>query len=574
LPHKPIWIGAAASGVALLAAAGWTATSGKDRIATARTTAPAPSAPTKNAQKKHNASCCVPPPPARELVALPANTLIENIGASDLPITTKSRAARKLTHQGFALMHGYWFNESVRSFRDAVKADSECPGAWIGLHIMLTFPWFATEANQPEAAYALKRAQALAGGASQTERDLIFAFATRASGKASADTDWAKGMTQAVKNAGETVDEPRLIWAGITVQTCMARGYDDQGKRIGSMQNVLALVDPVLAREPNNAAALHYRIHALESREPEKALDAARRLGKAAPGIPHLLHMPGHIFYRLGLYQDADDAFSGGRRAEEAYFARAKKAGTRNLTTTWNYGHNLAFLVLNLAETGRLRDAAEATRAGAGAYGYTMTDWRAGRFAAIAARNLGGFGSGDPYNLFFAGMAQTEKGDVNTAQKTLRALQAATANARKDASVGLTYQRTYETMALELQGVVESAQNRHDAAITTLRAAVKSQAEIAYDEPPYYIRPAQESLALACMRAGRFDDAVAASDDELKLRPHSGYALFNRAQALSKAGRTAEARDAYAAFLEAWKTADADLPQLREAKRFSSNAAP
>ncbi len=467
-------------------------------------------------------------------------------------------------------MHGYWFNEAVRSFRDATKADADCPGAWIGLHIELTFPWFATDDNKPEADYALRRAQALAPQASEAERALIAAFAARASGKPSADVDFTRLMTEAVKvgDAAKT-DEPRLVWAGITVQTCMARGYDEQGNRIGSMQDVLALVDPVLAREPDNAAALHYRVHALESREPEKALDAARRLGRAAPGIPHLLHMPGHIYYRLGLYKDADDAFSSGRRAEEAYFARAKKAGVRGLSTTWNYGHNLSFLVLNLAETGRYKAAAEATNAGAGSYGYTMTDWRAGRFAAIAARNKGRSDS-DPYNLFFAGMAEAGRGDTVAATKTLRALQAASGAARNDASVGLTYQRTYDTMALELQGSVESAQNRHDAAIKTLRVAVRSQAEIAYDEPPYYIRPVQESLALACVRAGRYADAIAACDDELKVRPHSGYALFNRAQALQKAGRTPEARAAYVTFLDAWTTADADAPQMREARRFLS----
>jgi tetratricopeptide (TPR) repeat protein len=498
-------------------------------------------------------------------VALPQGTMLDGIGGSDLEVTTQSESARRLTRQGFALIHCFWFNEAVRSFRDATVEDPGCASAWLGLNIALTLPWHRPQPHQAEADFAIRRAVALSGEVSDLEQSLIAAFRLRSLGKEDRDSDFERALEAAIERHPQA-NEPRLLLSAIRVQLCLADGYDELGDLVGEMKKVLGHIGPVLERDPHNPGALHYHIHALEGTNPAAALESANRLGPAAPGSSHLVHMPGHIYNRLGLYQKAHEAFAASKALDEAYFDRIPGA-TRN--TNWNYGHNLDYMIFNLAEMGRLREGEEIAKLNPFSLGKLR--WRSAQWEQLAAPARQAAQEGRPISapgaLFFAGMASVAEANLDAAAEYASRLEDEAAK-RSDTGRGraLTNNRVVMTQALELRGALLSTEGRHEEAVEKLREAVRVYDRIAYEEPPYYIRPPHETLAEALLRAGRPDEAIDVCKQALENRPASGWLLYFIGLAHERAGRQQEARQAYETFLQAWPDADPGLPQVVAAR--------
>ncbi len=165
--------------------------------------------------------------------------------------------------------------------------------------------------------------------------------------------------------------------ARISLAEALVDGYDDSGEPKKGQKEALALLQGVMKDEPENSAANHLWIHAVEaSPHPEQALHSAEILGSLAPASGHMVHMPGHIFYRTGDYARAQAAFDASTLADEGYMHQQQVA----VDNDWNYVHNLMYSVANLLEAGRLQEAAKVSAKLGGARGHledTLYPWSA-----------------------------------------------------------------------------------------------------------------------------------------------------------------------------------------------------
>ena len=483
-------------------------------------------------------------------MALPSGIFIEGVGSCDVPVSAKNEKAKRLVHQGFALIHCFWFNEAVRTFRDAAKEDPACGLAWMGLNASLTLPWHRPGTYAAEADYAIKRAVEVCGDEGPLEQGLIAAFRLRSAKVDDRESEFERAMQRLIAD-NPTAIEPRLLISAIRVQLCLGNGYESAGDLRKEMKKVLGWIEPVLKKDPNNAGALHYKIHAWESTDAGKALDAANRLGPAASGSSHMVHMPGHIYNRLGMYDAAQKAFKWSQDVDDKYIARMPGATT---SANWNYGHNMDYMAANLVEMGRVKDAHAALDKVE--MGHEIVQWRAANWKELGLR-------GD----YYAGWAALEEWDIPRASASAEKLEKAVENdPGKQQNWALTQRRIAEVKALELRGAILSVQLKHAEAIQKLSRAVEIFAKIAYDEPPHYSRLPHETFGQALIRAGAYEQAEKVLREGLFFRPNSGWLLYGIAQAREKQGNAAATRSAYQAFLDSWKSADADLPQVVHAK--------
>lgn len=501
---------------------------------------------------------CMPMPKQVSIDAYPSGTIIEKIGSSDMPVTTKNARARLFARQGFALIHCFWFKQAIQSFRDAVKEDPNCAIAWCGLYVALNQPWYDRTEFIPESDYAIKRAVFNIETASEAEQDLI-----RAVRLSAMDDNWKspafeRAMTQIVEKYPKLA-EPSLIWAGVRCQICMHNGYLPNGDPQGDLIFVASLVDPILKRDPNCAGALHYAIHAYEPVSPEKAVACGYRLTKIASDSGHMLHMPGHIFYGAGLYEDARQAH---QRAKDFDEALGKKLNVPPGDADWQYGHNVAFLLADLLEMGRIK---EATALAKEAGNSDWIGWRQGKWGE-AYPNWKQADTRTNIDTGHRGLAALEAGDIDTARAKLKAL--------KTHANSLEGKADKQTRALllaslgELEGALLLRDGSKTEGLAKLREAVASFDRRAYREPPDYCRPTQEALGYALIDLGQTAQAVQAFRDGLKVRRNSGWMLYGIALAYEKGGMRNEAAKAYGEMLAAWPTADADLPQVVHARQF------
>lgn len=507
---------------------------------------------------------CTPPPVPEKIVAYPSGTIIEGVGTSDIPITSQSEKAKVLVRQGFALLHCFWFNESVRSFRDATKEDPTCAMAWCGLNISLTQPWFVSDSFKAEANYAIQRAVQLSGESSDFEQEMIAAYRLRSFGKDDRGGDFEGAMNDLLAKHPEVM-EARLVWAGIRCQRCMGASYDKNGNNHFELEKVHELIKPVLAKDPTNPAALHYHIHSVEGSDPQSAVASARQLGKSAPGSGHMLHMPGHIFYNVGLWDEGRAAFESCRAKEEAY---AKELGVPAMQATWNYSHNVHFLTYHLAEMGRLKESRERL-ALLGDKGAQMLMERTGDWVglsrwALKARDDSG---SEDFANWVLGKVSLQSGSLEDAKRRLIDLDELVGELEgKDEPWRKSDLYTAESFQQELKGAIALKENQPEEALAAYDRAMAAFEKIEYSEPPRNAHMVHESVGWSLLEAGRAGDAEAAFRRGLKLRPNSGWLLFGVAEAVRAKDGAEAAKGDYEEFLKQWKDADPDLPYLLKAR--------
>lgn len=500
------------------------------------------------------------PPEQTVVVAHPSGTILPDIGTSDMPISTKSSKAKQLATQGFALIHCYWPNEAIRSFRDAVKEDPTCAIAWCGLNISLTQPWFASGSYKAEAEYAIKKAIANINTASEAEQDLIRAFRLRAIGKDDRNSDFEKAM-QSVVDKHSKLDEPRLLWAGIRAQLCMNVNYLPNGDPRMDLEFVVKLVEPVIKRNPNSAGALHYWIHACEPGSPKRAEKAADDLQRIAKGSPHMVHMSGHLYNRVGRYEDGQDVFSRAKAMDEAL---GKKFGVEPSQAIWQYYHNVSFQTLNILELGRINEAIQLSKiATSNRYDIAVRtgDWKNAFDAkrtdaqAVALKNA------------YLARLDLQNNDVAAARAKVDAAKPEIAKAMPT-NWGKTGYLLLKVTLLESDGLVLAAEGKVDQAVLALQDSIATFKTVEYEEPVDLIQIPHETLGKVLTNAKRYDEAIKAFQDGLKERPNSGWLLFGLAKAQEEAGKRREAERAYQTFLKAWTTADRDRPEVKHAESF------
>jgi len=271
--------------------------------------------------------------------------LMSGIGDNHLQITTKSAKAQTYFDQGLNLLHCFWDFEAYRAFKEAARLDPNAAMAYWGIVESVSDIAGMSEIKNS----ALEKAKDLMEKASDHEQ-----FYLRAQQAQQDDDDDDKDRYRHEMEA--LIDKyPDDVDAKLFLSLRAGYGY---GKKDGKPKDNtiygVMLAQDVLAHHPMNAAAHHYRIHLLEaSTHPQDALKDAEVLGKLAPGSGHMVHMPGHTFYRMGDYNRARQSFLESMKVDEAYMRREKVGPLDD----WNYPHNFSYFIASDAESGRLREA-------------------------------------------------------------------------------------------------------------------------------------------------------------------------------------------------------------------------
>jgi tetratricopeptide (TPR) repeat protein len=525
---------------------------------------------------------------------LPPPPLMQGIGNASLKITTSSDAAQAYFNQGLRLLHDFWDFEAYRAFKEAARLDPSAAMAYWGEFEALNMHGPLMDDGRA----ALEKAKALADKVSDHERFYIRAAEHEARGnKPDEKSAYQHEMEALIDQYPDDVDARALLALGVM------SGYDSEGHpREGELYSQSILLN-LLATHPDNAAANHYWIHAMEdSSRPELALHSADILGSMAPNSGHMVHMPGHIYWRVGDYEKARQSFSDSVRVDEAYMA----AQGIKPEEDWNYPHNLAYLIAACAEAGRYREGLEwakklrdmpmpqemgsarfVTWAGASVarVHVRFSDWQAvpqdpisfGTNAASVSAAAQAYSDG--LNVYSKGMAALERGDLPEASGEANALDAslwrleATKPKKMEGDTAEDHPgddpsevlNLLGTMSLDLRGGLKAAQGDVAGGIKLLQQAAEKEKNLGYSEPPRYFRPEQESIGYAYLESKQWEKARDAFNEALKERPKSGHALYGVAQSYAMAGDVPQATAAYRDFLSAWRHADSDLPQIKQA---------
>jgi tetratricopeptide (TPR) repeat protein len=273
-----------------------------------------------------------------DTTGLPPEPVRTGIGTSDFTITTPVPKARQMMQQGMALLHDFWHFEAYRSFLEVVRLDPKSPMGYFGVY--LVYKEFG-KTYESKAKAQLDEALKRIDRASEHERYYLRAA------KAQVDKDdhiYHREMGTLIDRFPDDIDAKLLLAAHLQ------NGYDEEGRPTENQVYGQAILESVLAQHPDHVGANHYFVHAFEgSPHPQTALAAAEKLPRLGPSSAHLVHMPGHIYYRMGDYAKARRAFEAAMRVDEAYLT----AEHVHVGDDWNYPHNLAYLIATCAEDGR-----------------------------------------------------------------------------------------------------------------------------------------------------------------------------------------------------------------------------
>jgi tetratricopeptide (TPR) repeat protein len=509
--------------------------------------------------------------------------LLGNLGAVHRKVTTSSAEAQAYFDQGLALTYGFNHDEAARSFAKAGSLDPSCASCFWGAAYTLgpnyNIPMLPERARA--AWEALERARAAAPGASPVERDLIAALSKRYAGPEYLDPPamqphvvaYAEAMRGVASTHPDDLDA-QVLYAEAVMNVNPWRLYSLDGVAAPGTLDAVAALEGVLARAPEHAGANHYYIHAVEaSRQPERALPSARRLGSLVPGAGHLVHMPAHIFQRVGLYAEASAANRRAIEADNAYLGRVTPPGYY----AFYLGHNYGFLAYSASMEGKSLEALTAARKSAESTprdivcGMPGMDFflsepllvmvRFGKWKEILEEPL----PDEKYPVLVAlyhhaqGMALASQGRHQEATARLAQIRAIAKALPPELVTGLNNGRKLlEMAALVVEARVAEA-SKSPGAVQAWQDAVAAEDQLAYSEPADWFYPTRHYLGALLLDLGRAAEAESVYREDLVRNPKNGWATFGLWKALEAQHETKAASAARADFERAFAAADVEL---------------
>jgi tetratricopeptide (TPR) repeat protein len=337
-------------------------------------------------------------------------------------------------------------------------------------------------------------------------------------------------------------------------------------------------IEKVLTRVPDHPAANHLHIHLVEAGpQPERALPSAGKLRRYAPAAGHLVHMPSHIYIRVGQYQDAVEANEEAARADRSYIAACQVQG---FYPGVYYPHNMHFLWYALMFQGRAERSLEAAKqvasyaasplCGTNVFEKPRLTWlplvtqmRFGRWAEVLA-------TAEPASelpmdraiwRFARARAFAAKGDAASAEREAKQLdELAASEAVKAVDSPIFPSNQVLVVAQHLaQASVAGARGDNEKMIAKLRAAVEAEHALPYMEPAFWIYPTRQTLGAALLKLGRSAEAEAEFRADLAEFPRNGWSLFGLAESLRKQGKSEAAAMVQREFISAWEHSDVRL---------------
>lgn len=507
---------------------------------------------------------------------------ISGLGNHHHKVSTTNAEAQRFFDQGLSLIYAFNHEEAAKAFRRAAELDPNLSMAYWGIALAV-----GPNYNEPQidaqrmkaAVEALAKAKELGGRATEIERGYVAALAKRFSLDLAADL---KVLYRAYKDAmGELHRrfpddlDAATLYADSLMNLNPWQLWDKNGKPAEGTEEAVAVLEEVLARDPDHLGANHLYIHVVEaSSRPERALASAKRLETAAPAAGHLVHMPGHIYLRTGDFAASAKTNEAAAEADRAYMRRT---GAKGMYVAMYYSHNLHFLVESYGRMGLHRDAlraAEALADNARAHvkempmveGFLPSVMFVGlKFARWddvlkLARPDSSFALTSTVWHYGRGVAFAAKGRIREAEAERKALGEKARGLPGETPFGLNSAASVLQVAeAVLDARIAWAKGEKESAIKYWEQAVAAQDALNYDEPPGWYYSVRESLGAAKLLSGDAVGAEAVFRADLRANPRSGRSLFGLAESLGRQGKTDAARLVRTEFEKAWRAADTKL---------------
>jgi tetratricopeptide (TPR) repeat protein len=513
--------------------------------------------------------------------------ILEGLGRHHQAITTPSREAQVYFDQGLRLVYAFNHIEAEHAFREATRLDPACAMCYWGIALSQGSNYNSpTDAEREKVAFAaIQQAVVLGGRATERERATIEALSKRhadapTTQRAALDRAYADAMREVSRRFPDDLDAATLF-----ADALMNLRPWNLWKTDGSMQpetpEILATLERVLRANPDHPGALHLYIHAVEAGpDPSRGEAAADRLAPLMPGAGHMVHMPSHIYWRVGRYADAVDVNVRAVKADRAYLA--KRQGSPIYRGLY-YPHNLDFIWHSASMQGRgaetIRAAREFAETATPAMLREMPDMETAAAAPLVS--LARFGRWEeilsqpappaefPYVTgswhYSRGLAFAATGRRAEAETELAAIRRIAGSVPADRSLAFFFKTKamLDLAANVLAGEIATRSGQTDVAVRHLLAAVAEQDGHWFTEPPPWYFPVRQSLGAALLSGGRPVEAEAVYRDDLKRNPDNGWSLYGLARSLQAQGKTVEAAAVQARFQKAWTQADVALSASR-----------
>jgi tetratricopeptide (TPR) repeat protein len=516
--------------------------------------------------------------------AAPRDTvpLFSNLGTLHHQVTA-TPIAQRYFDQGLRLMYAFNHEEAINSFREGLRIDPKCAMCHWGIALALGPNINASMDStlEKEASDEVAAAAALSPGLSESERSYISAAKSRysptaAANRAGLDSAYATAMREVAARYPNDPDAAALF-AESMLDLSPWDNWTPAGYAKPGTAEIVATLERAMAFAPNHPGLCHFYIHTVEaSLTPERALPCAERLGALMPGAGHLVHMPAHIYLRVGRYADATMANEHAAHTDEIFLADRQTKGSY----PFYYAHNLDFLRAATMMEGRSAEAIKASHDLVAripaemllaspslelfAAAYLGTLARFGKWNEILAepppaqglRYVRGFWH------YARGLALAGTGRFAEAATESDSVAATAAALPADFSLGFHSGKSLLDIAHHtLLGEIALRQGRAAAAVPHLEEAVRLQDALRYDEPAPWYYPVRQSLGAALLAAGRAGDAERVFSEDLRRNPKNGWSLYGLAASLNAQGRDdSEARRRFAA---AWARSDVTLSSSR-----------
>ena len=526
--------------------------------------------------------------PMQSLAQRAGAPLFEGMGSYHMPITTADPDAQRYFDQGMVLAFGFNHAESIRSFRAAQTLDPSCAMCFWGealatgpnINVTSNGKAIMAPAERASARAAIDQALALMDGVTAKEQDWIRALDQRYDGEADTPRDpldraWANALADM---ASRYPDDTTVasVYAEALMNTMPWDYWGPDGEAKPDTQAVIASLEAVMDADPDHPLALHLYIHALEaSSNAAKAEPAADRLANLVPGSGHLVHMPSHIYFRVGRYQDSALANIRAAEVDEAYIAQCNAQG---FYPALYYPHNIHFLWASATMQGQSAlSLRSARRVVANVRVEQVEQFPTIQFfRTIPMLSLVRFArwkeileEPEPYEPFaFAraiwhygrGVAHAALGDAGAARVELAAIKGLEPEI-DEIFMGNVYpaRDLLEIAKSLLRG--EMAYRSGDAAnaVLAFEEAVALQDALPYTEPPFWYYPTRQSLGAALLATNRLAEAQAVFEEDLEQYPMNGWSMFGLAEALRRQGDERGAEQMTARFQTVWQFADVSL---------------
>jgi tetratricopeptide (TPR) repeat protein len=508
--------------------------------------------------------------------------LLDGLGNHVHPIATRSAEAQRFFNQGITLIFGFNHDEAARLFARAAELDPQSPMPHWGIALALgpNYNLPPMPDREAKAWQAIEKAVELSRHSPADERAYVEALLKRYSKDPAEDR---KRLGVAYKDAMKQVSlaypddlDAATLYAESLMNLRPWALWTAGGEPAEDTLEILRILESVLRRDPNHPGANHYYIHAVEaSKNPERALPSAMRLGSIVPAAGHLVHMPSHIYLRVGDFETSADVNKTASEVDRRYIERSGE--TKGFYSVMYYSHNLHFVSYvrmmqgNFAESldyaRKLRNNVDgAVDAMPMLASYAAFEWliltRFNKWNEMLAQPEPKVKNGfvNAMYRYSRALAFAGLGRINEAQvERDRMVEIAGTVPADEALMNNSARAVLEIGVLEVEAKLARAMNDASAEIEHLKRAIALQDKLNYMEPPEWHYPIREALGGALLRSGKAAEAETVFREDLEKNPRNGRSLFGLLEALKMQGKSVGVEWVKKEFAEAWMYAPVAL---------------